>query len=154
MLSSGVCLCVRQAGVVSKRLAESSSFWHGGFLPLCYKEIRESPIFRAFPSGTLSQTSDLENFATASLSSCQRHSSSSTVELVDDTYTTVDEWWLFTSSRSTVTLSLYCGFVVQLVSTVDKILTDIAHRSGRASCKQLHDDHCGLWVGIKLWKML
>jgi len=71
MLSSGVCLCVRQAGVVSKRLAESSSFWHGGFLPLCYKEIRESPIFRAFPSGTLSQTSDLENFATASLSSCQ-----------------------------------------------------------------------------------
>ena len=31
-------------------------------------------------------------------------SSSSTVELVDDTYTTVDESWLFTTSRSTVTL--------------------------------------------------
>jgi len=30
-------------------------------------------------------------------------SSSSTVELVDDTYRTIDESWLFTASRSTVT---------------------------------------------------
>jgi len=36
---------------------------------------------------------------------------------------------VFTTSRSAVTLQLYsisCGFVVQLVSTVGKILTDIA----------------------------
>jgi len=40
---------------------------------------------------------------------------SSTVELVDDTYTTVDESWLFTTSRSNVTLQLhYCDFVLHL----------------------------------------
>ena len=38
-------------------------------------------------------------------------SSSSTVELVDDTYATIDESWLFTTSRSTSTC---CGFVVHL----------------------------------------
>jgi len=44
-------------------------------------------------------------FATASRSGCQQNSSSSsTVELVDDTYTTVDESWLLTTSRLTVTL--------------------------------------------------
>ena len=36
------------------------------------------------PSGTLSQTLDLENFVTASRPRCQQNSS--TVELVDDTY--------------------------------------------------------------------
>jgi len=50
----------------------------------------------------LSQTLDLENFSTASRSRCQRNSSSSTVEFVDDTYTTIDkESWLSTTSRST-----------------------------------------------------
>ena len=33
---------------------------------LCYKEIWVSPKIRVRPSGTLSQTLDLENFATAS----------------------------------------------------------------------------------------
>jgi len=47
-------------------------------------------------AGTLSKTPDIENFATASRSSCQQHSSSSsTVEFVDDTYTTIDESYLF-----------------------------------------------------------
>ena len=41
------------------------------------------------PSGNLSQTLDIENFAAASRSRCQQISSL-TVELVDDTYTTVD----------------------------------------------------------------
>jgi len=39
---------------------------------------------------------------------------------------------MFTTSRSTVTpisvTAISCGFIVQLVSTVDKILTDIASR--------------------------
>jgi len=73
--------------------------------PLCCKEIRVSPKIKVLGFGTLSRTSDLENFATASRSRCQQHSSSSsTVELVGDTFTTVDESWLFTTSRSTATL--------------------------------------------------
>jgi len=41
-------------------------------------------------------------FCATSRSHCQQNSS--TVEPVDDTYTTVDESWLFTTSRSAVTL--------------------------------------------------
>jgi len=127
-----VCLSVRlsQAGVLSKRL-DASSWYLAWRLPsiypkLCFKEIWISPEIRVLPDGNLSQTSDLENFVAASRSRCQRNSSSSSsmVEFVDDTYTTVDESWMFTTSRSTVTLQLHsicCGFVVQLVSTVEKI---------------------------------
>ena len=46
---------------------------------LCYKEICVSPKISVLPSGTLSQTSDLENFATASRSRCQQ-----LVVVVDD----------------------------------------------------------------------
>jgi len=56
---------------------------------LCYKEIRASPKIGVLPFGTLSQTQDLENFATASWLRCHQNSSwlsSSTVELVYDTY--------------------------------------------------------------------
>ena len=92
-----VCLsaCPSHAGVVSKRLDESSWFLARRTYPtLCYKEIWVSPKIRVLPSVTLSQTPDLENFATASGSRCQQNSSSSsssTVEFVDDTYTTIDE---------------------------------------------------------------
>ena len=73
---------------------------------LCYKKIWVSQKTGVLPFETLFQTPDLENFATASRSRCQQNSSSSssTVELVDDTYTTVDESLLFTAGRSTVTL--------------------------------------------------
>jgi len=71
---------------------------------LRYKEIWVSPKIRTLSSESLSQTSDLENFATASRSRCQQHSSSSTTVEFVDTYTTIDESWLFTTSRSTVTL--------------------------------------------------
>jgi len=86
-------VCLSQAGVVSKPMV--------------------SEKLRILPSGTLSQTPDFENFATISRSCCQQNSSSSsTVELVDDTYTTIDESWLFITSRSTVTLYLnYCDFL-------------------------------------------
>jgi len=73
---------------------------------LSYEKILVSPRIGVLPSGTLSETLNLENFATASRSHCQQNlssSSSSTVELVDDTYTTVDESWLFSTSRSNVT---------------------------------------------------
>jgi len=98
-----------QAGVVSKRLDKSSWFLAlrllSTHLTLCYKEMWVSPKIRVLPSGILSRTQYFKNFATASRSRCQQNSlSSSTVELVDDTYTTVDESWLFTTSRSSVTL--------------------------------------------------
>jgi len=79
-------------------------------LPVCvikndYMKIWISPKIRVLSSGTLSQTTDLKNFATASRSHCQQNSPlSSTVEFVDDTYRTVEESWLFTASQSTVIL--------------------------------------------------
>jgi len=111
------------------------------YAALHYEEIWVSTKIRILFSGNLSQTPDFEHFATASRSRCQQSSfsrsrrSSFTVEFVDDTYTTIDESRLFTTSRSTVTLkldsSIYCRFVEQLVSTVDKILPDIARRAVR-----------------------
>ena len=80
-------------------------------LSVCHKLVlyRNDRTNRAgFGTGTLSQTPDLENVAAASRSRCQQHSLlSSTVEFVDDTYTTINESWLFTTNRSTVTLKLH-----------------------------------------------
>jgi len=78
-------------------------------LRLSCKEIWVPLKVRVLFSGTLSQTLDLENFATASQSHCRQNSSM--VELVDDTCMTVDESWLFTTRRST---AICCGFVVLL----------------------------------------
>ena len=126
-----MCPSVRpsQAGIVSKLLDESSWFlvWR---LPsvhptLCCKEIFISP--KVLPSGTLCQTPDS---ATASGSRCQQNSSSSMmVEFVNDTYTTIcllQVGQLQPSNSITLTC---CAFVVQLVLTVDNILTDTAHRA-------------------------
>jgi len=98
-----------QTGIALKRLRESSwvLVWR---LPSTYPTLRckkmwVSSKIRVLPSGTLSQTPD---FAIASRSHCKQQlsssPSSSTVEFVDDTYTTIDESWLFSTSRSTVTL--------------------------------------------------
>jgi len=124
MLSSRVCLSVRpsQASIVSKVLDKSSLFWHGGFFPpIQHCAVRKCGYLqklRYFLLRTLSPTPELENFAAASRSRCQQHSSSSsstTVELVDDTYAVapINESWLFTTSRSTVTPLL--RFVVDLL---------------------------------------
>jgi len=99
--------------------------WHRGFFHLslhCCKEIRVPPKIGVLSSGTLPQTLDLKNFARASRSRCQQHSSSSTtVEFVDDTCTTVNESWLFTTSQSSCTLSsvtlICCAFAAHIVST-------------------------------------
>jgi len=131
-----VCPSVRpsQAGIVSKRLDESSLI----LARVCalLRKNWVSPKIGVLLPGTLSHTPDIENFATASRSRCRKNSSSSsssTVELVDDTYTTIDESWLFTTSRPNCNplTPICCGFVIQLVSTVYKILTDIARRAVR-----------------------
>ena len=81
MLSSRVRLSVHPSltGIVSKRLDESSWFWHGGFLPpitrCVIRKYTRSPNIWVLPFGTSFQTPDLENFATASRSRCQQHSS-------------------------------------------------------------------------------
>ena len=67
---------------------------------LCCKGIWVSPKIRVHFSELCPKlrTLNKQNFATVSRSHCQQNSSSSsstTVELVDDTYTTVDESWLF-----------------------------------------------------------
>jgi len=106
-----MCLPVRpsKAGAVSKRLGELSWFVAWKLLSthptLCGKEISVSPKLGYFPL-ELCPNPGLKNFATASRSRCQQNSSSSssTVELVDDTYTTIGKSWLFTTSRSSVIL--------------------------------------------------
>ena len=97
-----------QAGIETTGRIELVLAWRlpSTYPTLCYKKIWVSQKTGVLSFETLFQTPDLENFATASRSRCQQNSSSSssTVELVDDTYTTVDESLLFTASRSTVTL--------------------------------------------------
>ena len=103
-----VCMsvCLSQAGIVSKRL-EGSSWFLACRLPstcptLFCEEVRIPTKKKGTSLWNFLQTADYENFATASRSCCQQNSSM--VELVDDTYTTVDESWLFTTCRSSVTL--------------------------------------------------
>ena len=99
---------------------------------LCFQEMWVSSKIRYLPPGTLSPTLDFKNFATASQQHCQQNSS--TVELVDDTYTTVDESWLFTTRRSTVTPLL--RFVVDLLYKLFLQLTrfSLTHRVARSVC--------------------
>ena len=71
-------VCPSQSGIAWKRVNESSWYLRWGlpstYTTLCWKEIFVSPTIRLlpFPSGTLSQTSDLENFAAASRLHCQQ----------------------------------------------------------------------------------
>ena len=86
------CLSVRHK-LVLEQLDELSWVLAWGLSSTCptlyCKEIWVCPKIRVFPSGTLSQTLDLEIFAIASRSRCQQHSSSSSsmVEFVDDSCT-------------------------------------------------------------------
>ena len=96
-----VCLSVRLSVLTSRYCIETTGriepvFGIEAFFTypaLCYNEIRVSPKIRVLSSGTLPQTLDLKKFATTSQSRCQQNSS--TIEPVDDTYTTVDESWTF-----------------------------------------------------------
>jgi len=95
-----VCLfnCLSQASIVLKQLDESSWLfaWR---LPSTYPILIHLKI-RVLLSGTLSQTPDLENFTMASRPRRQQNWLS-TVELVGNTYMTIDELWLFATSGST-----------------------------------------------------
>ena len=77
--------CIETTGRIELVLAWRLSFT----CPiLCCEEIWVVPKVRVIPSGTLSQTPDLENFVTASRSRCRQclsSPSSTAVELVDDT---------------------------------------------------------------------
>ena len=72
-LCLSVCLCLSQVGVLSKRLNESGWFWARELLStystLCFKEIQIPSNVSVLPSGTVHQTLDLENLATAYQSS-------------------------------------------------------------------------------------
>jgi len=63
-----------------------AEFWHEGFLPLIpHRVIRKFGYlqkWRVLPSGTWSQTPDLDNFAMASRSRCQQNWSSSSSSTV------------------------------------------------------------------------
>ena len=71
-------VCPSQARVLSKQMNESSWFlaWSlpSTYPALRFKEIWVSQKIMVLPSGTLSQTADIENFATASRSRCQQNS--------------------------------------------------------------------------------
>ena len=100
VMCPSVCLSVTsRCCIETTRRIELVLAWrlHSTYPTLWYKDIWVSPKIRVVPSG-------LENFASASRSRCQQNSLSLTVEFVDDTYRTVDESWLFTAGRSTVTL--------------------------------------------------
>jgi len=76
--------CIETTGRIELVFSIEASFPHR---TLCGKEIWVSPKVRALTFRTLSQTLDFKNFATAIRSHCQENSSSSSmVELVDDTY--------------------------------------------------------------------
>jgi len=99
-----VSIRLSQAGIVSKQLDESSWFlaWRlSSTYPHCVVRKFGYLKIRILSSVTMSQTPDLENSATARH---QQFLSSLTVEFVDDTYMTILESWLFTTSRPTVTL--------------------------------------------------
>jgi len=88
-LCLSVCLCLYSSQVVvrSKRPSESRWFWYGSFVrPILHRVMEKFgyPKIRVLPPGTLSQTQDLENFATASRSCCQQNAS--TVELTGRIY--------------------------------------------------------------------
>ena len=77
----------------------------------CYIEISVSPKITVLPSGTLPQNSRLKNF-------CHGKSITlSTLLAVDkpvhDTYNTINESWLFTTNRSTATLSRFVANLSQ-----------------------------------------
>ena len=57
--------CIETTGRIELVFGMKASFY------LCCKEIRVSPEIRVLPSGTLSETPDLDNFATESRSRCR-----------------------------------------------------------------------------------
>jgi len=130
-LCLSVCLCLYSSQVVvrSKRPSESSWFWYGSFVrPILHRVMEKFgyPKIRVLPPGTLSQTQDLENFATASRSCCQQNASS--VELTGRIYdgrrvVAGSTYFIARPSSVRCNYATCCGFVVQRVPTVVQQLT-------------------------------
>jgi len=111
VMCPSVCPSVRHRPVLYRKdrtRTTQAGFWRRGVLPPVTRCVIRKFVYLPrldMPSRTLSQTSDLENFATTSRPRCEQNSSSSST--VDDTYTTVDELWVFTTSRSIVTFQIH-----------------------------------------------
>ena len=93
-----VCLSVRPSVrhkpvLYRKDWTNRAGFWHEGFLPpIPHCVIRKSGYLQKLRYFPVALCPKLRYFVTSSRSRCQQNSSSSsTVELVDDTYTTIDE---------------------------------------------------------------
>jgi len=73
VLAMALCLCLsvcHKLVFYQNGYTNRAGFWHGSFLPtLSCKEIQVPSKIKVLPSGTLLQTLDLENFATAYRSS-------------------------------------------------------------------------------------
>ena len=137
-----VCLSVRQKPVLYRNdYADKAGFWQDSFVwpVICYKEIRVPPKMRVLPFGTLPQTLDLENFATASRWCGQQNSLM--VEPADYTYDGrarlgwvhkfITGCWLQPSNNSIVMDLLYsCSYTV--VQQLAKFWQ--THRVARAVC--------------------
>jgi len=142
-LSVGLSVCHKPA-LYRNEWTNRASFWHAGFIsPIPRCDLRRFLYFQKL--GYF-----LWNFVPNSGLGKFRHgksialSTKLVIVVVDGrvwmlttlgAYTTTDESWLFTTSRSTVTIqldkptSICCKFVVQLASTIDKIFTGIARRA-------------------------
>jgi len=118
-----LCQSVRplQAGIVSKRLDESRWFLAWRLPPAyptpCCKEIWMSPEICVLPPRNFLPNSGLKTVSPRQVDRVvnktrRRRRRRSSLELVDDTYTTVDESWLVITRRSTATLQLhYCDLL-------------------------------------------
>ena len=134
MLSSRVCLsvcpsvCLSQARIVSKRLDESSWFLAWRLPPtyptLCFEEISVSPKLEYFSlelclighSNSIALSTKLVDVVDGR--ACWRHLYDSR-RVVAVYYKSINR-----NPLNSIT-AICCAFVAQLVSTVDKILTDI-----------------------------
>jgi len=106
MLSSCVCpsvrhvsrYCIKTTGGIELDFDKEASFYQST------PEIWVSPKIKGTSLWDFDTNSGPRKFRCGKSIALSTNSSSSTVELVDDTCTTVDESWLFTTCRSTVTL--------------------------------------------------
>ena len=98
LLSSCVRLSVRHKPVLYRSVwTNRAGIWYGGFLlPIPHCVIRKFGYIQKLGYFPLEVCSDASRQVDRVVNNSSSSSSSSMVELVDDTYATVDESWLFT----------------------------------------------------------
>jgi len=128
-----------QAGIVSKRLDESSWFLACGlpstYPTLCCKDIWISSKISILASGTLSRTPDLEKFAAASRSRCQQlvviDSPVCRQHLYDNRRVVAVYYKSVNCSILTPLLRFVVDLLYNVFSTADEILNSIARGAVR-----------------------